>query len=128
MLMMRQSRFRRSPKPCRPSLSIPYVTCLVYDCLYKFLNTDVLLARHASPRSVPFPTAARANVPGLWASHGIRRTGPARAAPEDSNRLPILSQEKGALDMNKQSHVMRCDATMRHGRGARCMSRAANSH
>lgn len=58
------------------------------------------LARHA--RSVPFPTAARANVPGLRASHGLRRTGPARAASEDSNRLPILSQEKGALDMNKQ--------------------------
>ena len=99
-MLMRQSRFRRSRKPCRLSLSIPYVTCLVYDCLYKFAITDVLLARHA--RSVPIPTAARANVPGLRASHGLRRTGPARAASEDSNRLPILSQEKGALDKNKQ--------------------------
>jgi hypothetical protein len=104
-MLMRQSRFRRSHKPCRLSLSIPYVTCLVYDCLCKFAITDVLLARHAT-RSVPFPTAARANVPGLRASHGIRRTGPARTASKDSNRLPILSQEKGALDMNKQSHVM----------------------
>ena len=99
-MLMRQNRFRRSHKPCRLSLSILYVTCLVYDYLHGFVNTDVLLARHA--RSVPFPTAARANVPGLRASHGIRRTGPARAASKDSNRMPILSQEKGALDMNKQ--------------------------
>jgi hypothetical protein len=66
----------------------------------KARNTDVLPARHA--RSVPFPTAARANVPGLRASHGIRRTGPARAASKDSHRVPILPQEKGALDMNNQ--------------------------
>jgi hypothetical protein len=119
-MLMRQSRFRRSPKPCRPSLSTPYVTCLVYDCLYEFSITDVLPARHASARSVPFPTAARANVPGLRASHGIWRTGPARAATEDSNRLPILSQKKGALDMNEQS--IACDATRRD-----CATRS-NSH
>jgi len=80
------------PQPQHP------VCDLVSDCSYiQVRNTDVLLARHA--RSVPFPTAARANVSGLRASHGIRRTGPARAAPEDSYRMPILSQKKGALDM-----------------------------
>jgi hypothetical protein len=104
-----------------PQPQHPVRDLVVYDCVYKFANTDVLPARHA--RSVPIPTAARANVPGIRASHGLRRTGPARAASKDSNRLPILSQEKGALDTNKQEHVMQCDSTVRHGRDARVACR-----
>lgn len=71
------------PQPQHPVCAVP---CSELSCDLEMLT--IYIARHAG--SVPFPTAARSNVPGLRPADGIRRTRSARAAPEDRHRMPIL--------------------------------------
>ena len=105
-MLMRQSRFRRSHKPCRLSLSIPYVTCLVYDCLYKFAITDVLFSPSCKIRTVPYRRPRKCTrATGLpWDTP--LRPSPHRARGQLSLVDTVAGERYVGYDMNNQTHAM----------------------
>ena len=126
-MLMRQSRFRRSHKPCRLSLSIPYVTCLVYDCLYKFAITDVLFSPSCKIRTVPYRRPRKCTrATGLpWATP--HRPSPRRVRGQQSLADTVAGERCVGYEQAITCDAMRLDCAIR-SRRAHCMSRDSNSH
>jgi hypothetical protein len=83
-MLMRQSRFRRSRKQCRLNLSIPYVTCLVYDCLIssQLLTSCQPVMQQDPYRSLPPPAQM---YPGYGPPMGY--AAPAQPAPRQRTAI-----------------------------------------